>query len=334
MARPQDLLALIPTSRTQKPKIKTIVIDEVQKIPALLDEVHRLIELKKLTFILTGSSARKLKRQGVNLLAGRALTRSLFPLTAAELGERFDLVECMKLGTLPGRFSEKDPEEFLQTYVTTYLREEIQQEGLTRNLAAFKRFLESASLSQAQPLVVTNVAHDAQVERKTVEEYFQILEDLMIGTSIPVFAKRAKRELLKKSKFFFFDAGVFHALRPRGPLDTDSEVQGAALETLVFNEIRALNSYLRLGYEIFFWRTKQKQEVDFVLYGERGLIALEVKLASRIRKQDLEGLKQFRQDYPMARSLLLYLGNSRHHESGIDIMPAAEFFSDAAQFLR
>lgn len=331
LARPQDLLNLVPGAATREGG--PIVIDEVQKIPVLLDEVHRLIETRRLIFILTGSSARKLRRQGVNLLAGRALTRHFFPLTAAELGARFDLKECLQLGTLPGRFSESDPGEFLQSYVATYLREEVQQEGLTRNLGAFRRFLESATFSQAQPLVVSNVAHDAQVERKTVEEYFQILDDLMIGTTLPVFSRRAKRDLLKKSKFFFFDAGVYHALRPRGPLDSDTEVGGASFETLVFNELRALNSYKNFGYTFYFWRTKSRHEVDLVLYGERGLLAFEIKLSPRVRREDLAGLQEFKKDYPMARCFLLYTGDSPQHESGVEVLPAQAFFSGASEIL-
>jgi predicted AAA+ superfamily ATPase len=329
LAHPQDLMSLVP----QKKKHLPIVIDEVQKIPALLDEVHRLIEKEKRTFVLTGSSARKLRRQGANLLAGRALTLSIFPLTALELGSRFQIKEALRWGTLPGLFAESDPRAFLESYVTTYLREEVQQEGLTRNLSGFRRFLEAATFSQAAPLVVSNVAADAEVERKTVEEYFSILDDLMIGARIPVFAKRAKRELLKKTKFFFFDAGVFSALRPKGPLDVPSEVQGLALETLVFNEIRALNSYKSLGYEIFFWRTKSKHEVDFVLYGEGGLVALEVKTSSRLRSSDLDGLKLFLEDYPMARARLVYGGSRRYHESGVEIIPAEEFFADALHWI-
>ena len=331
IARPQDLMHLIPKEKLSASA--TIVIDEVQKIPALLDEVHRLIEKERRTFILTGSSARKLRKQGVNLLAGRALTQSMFPFTAQELGPKFKLSECLELGTLPGRFAENDPQAFLESYVATYLREEVQQEGLTRNLGAFKRFLETASFSQAQPLVVTNVAHDAQVERKTVEEYFGILEDLMIGVSLPVFSKRAKRDLLKKSKFFFFDAGVFQTLRPKGPLDVPHESAGPALETLIFNEIRALNSYFHLGYDLFFWRTAKKEEVDFVLYGKRGLLAIEAKLANRVRKEDLEALKLFREDYPMARCMLLYTGSRILHERGIDILPVTHFFENTFKIL-
>lgn len=329
LARPQDLLSLVPGPKQKLP----IVIDEVQKVPALLDEVHRLIEKKRLTFVLTGSSARKLRKQGVNLLAGRALTIPFFPLTAHEAGSAFRLDAALLHGMLPGRFFEARPRQFLESYVTTYLREEIQQEGLTRNLGAFRRFLEVASFSQAAPLVVSNVAADAEVERKTVEEYFTILEDLMIGVRIPIFSKKAKRELLKKMKFFFFDAGVYQALRPKGPLDSESDISGASLETLVFNELRVFNAYRNWGYGIYFWRTKSKHEVDFVLYGEKGLVALEVKASGRVRSGDLDGLKLFREDYPMARSFFLYGGTRRYHDSGIDIIPVTEFFADVTKCL-
>jgi predicted AAA+ superfamily ATPase len=329
LAHPQDLFSLVPPQKRHLP----IVIDEVQKVPELLDEVHRLIEKESLIFVLTGSSARKLRRTGVNLLAGRALTLSIFPLTAAELGKDFDLKQALDWGTLPGRFSEHDPAAYLQSYVTTYLREEIQQEGLTRNLGAFRRFLEVATFSQAAPLVITNVAHDADIERKTVEEYFSILEDLMIGVRIPVFAKRAKRILLKKAKFYFFDCGVFQALRPKGPLDSADEVGGLALETLVFNELRGAIAYNQLAFEIFYWRTKSKHEVDFVLYGDSGLVALEVKISSRIRSSDLDGLKLFLQDYPMAKARLIYGGTRAYHESGIDIIPAKDFFDNAKKWI-
>lgn len=209
-------------------KAQPIVIDEIQRVPELLNEVHRLIEKQKLSFVLTGSSARKLKKKGANLLAGRALRYDLFPFTAKELGEKFNLKEAIQWGTLPGVYSSSKKELFLKTYVGAYLKEEIQQEGLTRNIGAFARFLDAASYSQGQPLVVSNVAKDCHVERKVVENYFHILEDLLLAVQLPVFAKRAKRELINKRKFYFFDAGVFRTLRPVGPLDSDSEVNGLA----------------------------------------------------------------------------------------------------------
>lgn len=328
LAHPDELQDLIP------PAASTVVIDEVQKIPALLDEVHRLIETRKMNFVLSGSSARKLKKKGVNLLAGRALTKSFFPLTALELKGKFNLQDCLKWGTLPGRFIVPAPEEFLESYVSTYLQEEVQSEGLLRNLGAFRRFLEVASFSQAQPVVYSNIAHEAQIERKTIENYFSILEDLLIGSFIPVFSKKAKRELIAKRKFFFFDAGVYNCLRPKGPLDLESEAFGPALETLVFNELRALNSYLGLGFDFFYWRTKDKFEVDLVLYGKQGLFALEIKNSPRTRPGDLEGLKQFKKDYPMAKCFLLNLSRAPAYDSEIQIIPAPLFFEDARKIFK
>ncbi|MGK5089724.1 ATP-binding protein [Bdellovibrionota bacterium FG-2] len=327
LARPESLLDWVPKQQRSKP-IMPIVIDEVQKIPALLNEVHRLIEDEKLVFVLTGSSARKLNRGAANLLAGRAYRYEMFPLTSVETQKDFDLKRALQYGMLPAINKEPNPKAFLSTYVSTYLKEEIQQEGLTRNLAGFARFLEAASFSQAQPLVVSNVAQDCQIERKVVEDYFSILEDLMIGVRLPVFAKRAKRELYSKNKFYFFDVGVFQSIRPKGPLDFTEELQGAALETLVFQELRALNSYLDWGYELFYWRTKSKHEVDLILYGEKGLHAIEVKSSSRVRKEDLTGLKLFASDYPTASLTLVYLGTKQYVESDIRVIPATDFFRD------
>jgi predicted AAA+ superfamily ATPase len=287
-----------------------------------------------MNFVLSGSSARKLKKKGVNLLAGRALTKSFFPLTAFELKSKFNLQDCLKWGTLPGRFIVPDPEEFLESYVSTYLQEEVQSEGLLRNLGAFRRFLEVASFSQAQPVVYSNIAHEAQIERKTIENYFSILEDLLIGTFIPVFSKKAKRELITKRKFFFFDAGVYNCLRPKGPLDLESEAFGPALETLVFNELRALNSYLGLGFDFFYWRTKDKFEIDLVLYGKQGLFALEIKNSPRTRPGDLEGLKQFKKDYPMAKCFLLNLSRGPAYDSEVQVIPAPLFFEDARKIFK
>lgn len=318
LASPQRLENLIP------PDWKGwVVIDEVQKIPELLDEVHRLIERRRLKFALTGSSARKLKRKGVNLLAGRAVTLAMHPLTRRELGETFDLRRSLRFGQLPAAYVEDDPAAYLTSYVRTYLREEVQQEGLTRNLGAFSRFLEAASFSQGSPLNMSAVARDCHIERKVVEDYFTILEDLLLACRIPVFTKRAKRRTTSHPKFYFFDAGVYRALRPKGPLDSPEEIDGAALETLLWQELRAINDYRKLEYEIFYWRTAQGLEVDFVLYGERGLKAFEVKRASRVRDEDLTSLMQLREDYPIADCVLVYGGTRAYREGPIEILPLA-----------
>jgi predicted AAA+ superfamily ATPase len=302
----------------------TVVIDEVQRVPALLDEVHRLIETRGTRFVLTGSSARKLRRGGVNLLAGRARTMAMHPLCAAELGDAFDVHRSLRVGHLPTAHVVDDPERYLSAYVGTYLREEVMAEALTRNLDAFTRFLTAASFSQASVLSVTTVARDSGVSRKTVEGYFDLLDDLLIAFRLPVFQRRAKRDLTAHPKFYFFDAGVYRAIRPRGPLDPIEEIEGAAIETLVAQDLRAVNDGLDLGYALSFWRTRAGQEVDFVLYGERGLIAIEVKRSSRYTERDLAGLRTFGDDYPVARRYLFYGGRRAYDVDGIRVLPLAQ----------
>lgn len=328
LSQPNALDRRIPKHHTD-----WVIVDEVQKIPALLDEVHRLIEKRKLKFVLTGSNARKLKRGGANLLAGRALTCRMYPLTALEIGKEFKLEKFLRHGSLPMAWTHEAPEQFLKSYVATYLKEEIQQEGLTRNVAAFARFLEAASFSQGQVLNITSVARDAAVERKVVQEYFQILDDLLLAYRLPVFIRRAKRRMAGHPKFYFFDVGVYRTLRPRGPLDSNDEIDGAACETAVLQEITALNDYFRWGYEISYWRTQAKDEVDFVLYGDRGLKAIEVKKSARVREEDLRSLKLFLTDYPKSEAYLLYGGARRYHLDGIEIVPLQEFFESATSFL-
>jgi predicted AAA+ superfamily ATPase len=275
-------------------------------------------------FVLTGSSARKLRRKGVNLLAGRALTRHMHPLVARELGPDFDLAHALRHGGLPLAWTSDAPTDYLKSYVTTYLREEVMQEGFSRNIGAFARFLEAASFSQGCVLNMAAVARECAVPAKVVEDYFGILEDLLIAMRLTVFSRRARRRLVSHPKFYFFDAGVYRAIRPRGPLDAPQEMDGAALETLFLNELRAANDYRGLGYSLHYWRTAAGDEVDFVLYGERGLLAFEVKMAQRVRSVDLRALQRFREDYPPARACLLYLGSRRWHDRGVDVVPFLE----------
>lgn len=318
-ANPQRLEGLLPTRRGG-----WVIIDEVQRIPEILNEVHRLIEARACRFVLTGSSARKLRRDGTNLLAGRALTYAMHPLTAVELGRDFDLERSLAWGRLPSVYVDKDPKAYLESYVATYLREEIQQEGLVRSLGPFARFLEAASFSQASVLNVSAVARDCGVERKVVENYFSILEDLLIAVQVPVFAKKAKRRVAAHPKFYFFDAGLYRALRPKGPLDRPEHIEGHALETLVFQELRAINDYLRLGYSIHYWRTADGREVDFVLYGEAGIKAIEVKRAATPASSDFSGLRAFLEDYPMAKAYVLYGGSRRRREGAVELVPLRE----------
>jgi predicted AAA+ superfamily ATPase len=326
-AQPKNLINYIANQKLP------IIIDEVQKVPHLLDEVHRLIENKKYLFILTGSSARKLRKTGVNLLGGRAYTYSFHPLTSVEMKTDFNLSKALEFGLLPLAVKTENPNKFLQSYIATYLKEEVQQERLTRNMPAFHRFLQAASFSQAAPLNISNVASECSVERKVVEDYFSILRDLLISFEIPIFSKKSKRELIKKSKFYFFDVGVFRAIRPKGPLDSVADINGPALETLILQNIRALNDYLDLGYEIFYWHTRKHQEVDFILYGRNKILAIEVKSSSRLRPDDLEGLKLFKEDYPIAETLLIYGGNEEKQIQGITVIPANQFFEKIVNIL-
>lgn len=328
LAQPQRLEEMIPRNFDD-----WVIIDEVQKIPALLNEVHRLIEDRKLKFILTGSSARKLKKKEVNLLAGRALTCLMHPLTSLELKDNFSLSHSLKWGHLPSTFTAENPGEYLESYVATYLKEEVQQEGLTRNLGAFTRFLEAASFSQGGVINYSEVARDCAIHRKVVENYFSIAEDLLISRFLPVFSKKAKRRLIAHPKFYFFDVGVYRTLRPKGPLDTPEEIDGAALETLLFQELRAINDYLKLGYQIYYWRTASDLEVDFVLYGEKGIRAIEVKRTARIKSEHLNGLKAFLEDYPASRACLLYGGDQELFIDNISVIPLNLFFKNPLAYL-
>ncbi|MBI3294848.1 MAG: ATP-binding protein [Deltaproteobacteria bacterium] len=304
-----------------------VVVDEVQKIPELLDEVHRLIEKQRLRFILTGSSARNLKRVGTNLLGGRAVTERVFPLTAEELGEDFSLERSLKCGHLPMAYRSKSPERFLESYVATYLREEIQQEGIVRNLSGFARFLEGASFSQAQYLNISRLASEAGVDRKVVESYFGVLEDLLLAERLPPFRKKAHRKSDFHPKFFFFDAGVFRALRPQGPEDEPEMVDGAALETLVYQELRAQNAYKRAGFQFYSWKESNDLDVDLVLYGKNGLLAFEIKRGWRLRGGELDGLKAFRAKFPSAQCFYVYGGSEPRVIESIRLVPLAMFFT-------
>lgn len=323
LASPGDLERFIPADVR-----RWVIIDEVQRVPDLLNEVHRLIEHKKIRFVLTGSSARSLRKKGVNLLAGRALTRHLHPLTVQELGDDFNLPDSLQYGHLPHVSQTQDKKEYLASYIQTYLREEVLQEGLTRSLASFTRFLEVASFSQAGLVNASEIARETGVDRKTVENYFQITEDLLIAHRLPPFTKRSRRRLVAGNKFFFFDCGVFRALRPVGPLDLPEEVAGAALETLVFQELRALNDYYGLGLDIRYWRTSNGTEVDFVLYGEKTFAAIEVKRARRLKSSDFSGLKLFKKDYPQAKAFLVCGADRREYADDIEVWPVADFLKN------
>ena len=311
---------------------QTVVIDEIQKVPELLDMVHALIEERVgWRFVLTGSSARKLKRAGVDLLAGRALLTRMHPFLSSEIcnhsGVDFEFDSALKLGLLPVVVDSRTPDRVLSAYVDLYVREEVQMEGLVRNIGNFNRFLEAASFSHAQVLNVSQIARECEVERKVVGNYISILEDLLLAHRVPVFRRRAKRKTVVHDKFYFFDTGVYRSLRPTGVLDRPEEIQGSALEGLVFQHLRAWNDYRQASNQIYYWRTHHGSEVDFVVYGDDGLWAIEVKNAKTLRTADVRGLKSFKDAYPETRCCVLYRGRERFERQSIVYLPIEPFLA-------
>ncbi len=320
-ARPERLRELLAGS----PGVDTVVIDEIQRIPELLTVVHALLEEPSpRRFILTGSSVRKLRRGGVDLLGGRAVHRTMHPFMAAELPD-FDLERALATGLLPLVMAAANPADVLGAYASLYLEQEVQAEGLTRNVGNFTRFLEAVSFSHGTQLNVSAVARECEVERKVVAGYVGILEDLLLAFRVPVFRKRAKRATVTHEKIYLFDAGVFRSLRPKGPLDRPDEIDGQALEGLVAQHLRAWAAHSSRDVEVFFWRTRGGTEVDFVVYGEPGLQAFEVKNAGKVHSGDLRALRAFREDYPEAETALLYRGQERLRIDGIWCLPVREF---------
>jgi predicted AAA+ superfamily ATPase len=321
-ATPEYLSQLLSGRRDAK----TIIIDEIQKVPQLLDVVHQLIETYSgAQFILPGSSARKLKRGGVDLLAGRALSKALHPFMAVDLGDRFSLETALTRGMVPLVLDAPQPDETLESYIGLYLKEEVQNEGLVRRIGDFGRFIEAASFSQGAQLNVSDVARDCQVQRKAAEAYFGILEDLLLAFQLPVFTRRARRQLQSHPKFYFFDTGVFRAIRPAGSLDAPAEIDGAALEGLVAQHLRSWCAYRQVPCDLYFWRTRAGLEVDFILYGKDTFYAIEVKNSAVIRSRMLNGLVAFKEEYPEAQTCLLYRGQERVRIKDIICMPVNDF---------
>lgn len=319
-ARPERLRQLVEGSSQTD-----VVIDEIQRVPELLNVVHDLMESgQKRRFLLTGSSARKLRRGGVDLLAGRALNLTMHPFMAAEL-PAFDLDRALEIGMLPLVIGSSDPVATLHAYATLYLDEEVKLEGWARDIGRFARFLETVTFSHGAVLNVANVARETQAERNTIVAYLEVLEDLLLAFRVPVFTRRAKRETTQQPKFYLFDAGVFRSLRPRGPLDRPSEIGGAALEGLVAQHLRAWIAYSPGDTKLFFWRTRSGVEVDFVVYGDLGFMAIEVQNSPTVRSNDLRPLRTFMEDYPEAKPLLLYRGTEELMIDGIRCVPVETF---------
>ena len=307
------------------PDSRVVVVDEVQRVPELLAVVHELAEARAgRRFVLTGSSARKLRRGGVDLLAGRALHRTLHPFMAAEM-PAFRLEDALRSGLLPLVLSSEDPAGTLAAYAALYLEQEVQVEGWARRVGDFARFLEAISFSHGAVLNVSNVARECEVQARTAMGYVEVLEDLLLSFRVPVFARRARRERTAHPKFYLFDAGVFRSLRPRGPLDRPEEIEGAALEGLVAQHLRAWIAYSGREATLSFWRTRSGVEVDFVVYGPGVFVAIQVQNSRRVRPADVAALEAFRSDFPEATALLLYRGEDRLRLGDVHCRPVEEF---------
>ena len=311
-----------------------VIIDEVQKVPQILDVVHMIMEERKIRFILTGSGARKLKKTGADLLGGRAVYCRMHPFTASELGSSFSLDTALQTGLIPVVERSTDPAKTLSAYIDIYLREEIMAEGLVRNLGTFARFLEIISFSHGSVLNISNLARECQSGRGIITGYIDILEDLLLGYRLSVFARRAKRKTASHPKFFLFDNGLYRRLRQRGPLDTESEITGPALEGLAGQHLRAFIDYALPDVRLYYWRSLAGNEVDFVLYGGKTFAAIEVKNARVLRPVDYNGLLSFGDDYPESSLMLLYRGNILMKHKNILVVPVETFLKSPQDFLK
>lgn len=300
-----------------------VIIDEVQKIPALLDEVHWLITERNLRFILCGSSARKLRRCGANLLGGRAIRKTLFPLVSTEIPD-FDIEVALNNGMLPRHYLIKDPRQRLEAYVGDYLQQEIVAEAVVRRIDSFTRFLQVAALSDAEILNYTKIASDCGVSAKSVKEYFSILEETMLGYHIPAYSKVMRRKLVATPKFYFFDVSIPNYLMKRIPLKPGSSEYGHALEHLICQELKAYLSYRGIDKILSYWRTSDhRYEVDFIIGDAE--VAIEVKSSETVDSSETRGLRAFSEEHPSARLIIVSMEQRPRRHKDIEIWPAREF---------
>lgn len=295
---PSQLREIILATITDKP----VIIDEIQRIPTLLNEVHWLIENKKIQFILSGSSPRKILRTEANLLGGRALRYELYPLVSSEIPD-FDIIRALNNGLLPRHYLSNNPNKLISAYIGSYLRDEIHAEAKIRNLNSFSQFLEKAAFSNGEIVNYSNIATDCGVSAPTVKEYFQILEDTLTGRFLPSFQKKPKRRVILAPKFYYFDVGIANYLLKRGQIETGSEAFGKAFEHFIYQEICAHRNYTGLEYPISYWRTASNIEIDFVLGDPE--VAIEVKSTNNVNDNHLKGLKSFAEEYETKKSILV-----------------------------
>jgi uncharacterized protein len=319
---------LVQRVAAMEARSRYVVIDEVQKVPALLDVVHSLIERdKSLRFVLTGSSARKLRRGDVNLLAGRLARAELFPIVSAELPASVPLERLMTIGGLPFVLTAEDPFAELGDYVGTYLKEEILAEGFSRNIGAFARFLDVAALSNGELVVFSNIASDAALPVRTVQDHFQLLEDTLLGEILPAFRK-SKRKSVATGKFYFFDPGIANFMLGRRNLAPRTPEYGRAFEHLIYCELRAHLSYARLSHSLCHFRTTTGSEVDFVVDRTSGPLAIIAKAKTRVTEQDLAGIRAFKTEFKKASCYVVCEeATARTTEDAIHIVPIATFFN-------
>lgn len=309
------------------PPDQWVVIDEIQKVPALLDEVHSLIESRKLRFVLSGSSARKLRRGASNLLAGRAVLQNLFPLVSAEIGWDRLTKAPLEHGTLPLAITSADPVAFLTAYAQTYLQEEIRAEALTRNIGDFSRFLEIAARQNGQVTNVSGLSRDAAVSRQTVQNYFSILEDTLLGFWLHPWKLKSATRQVAHPKFYLFDCGVARALSGRLPYPPSPEEQGPLMENWILHEVRAYIHYRKLGYPLHYWRTHDGSEVDLFLETRDGYLGVEIKSSRRWDpsfNRSLKSLRTFVKNKPL-QCMGVYLGDTASEWDGIRVLPAQDF---------
>ena len=302
-----------------------LVIDEIQKVPALLDEVHWLIENQGVVFGLCGSSARKLRRGHANLLGGRAVRYELFGLVSAELGDQFEIDRAVNQGWLPRHYLADEHRPLVRSYVNDYLKEEIAAEGLVRSLPDFADFLRIAAVGDTEVLNYSNIARECAVSAPTARSYYDILQDTLLGRYLPAYVRRAKRRVMHAPKFYFADVGVVNELARRGPLEQGSELYGKALESWVFHELSAYRAYSEEWFDLAYWKLSGGTEVDFVI-GEAAVV-IEVKATKRATSHHLKGLREMATDYPglCQRILVCLEPRPRRTETGIDILPVREF---------
>jgi predicted AAA+ superfamily ATPase len=306
---------------------RIVIIDEIQKLPVLLDEVHFLIEEKKIHFLLTGSSARKLRGRGVNLLGGRARTRRMHPFIRKELNKEFDLLKALDIGLIPSIYFSDSPVEDLEAYCGNYLKEEIAAEAIVRNIPAFSRFLTVAGLCNGRMINYSNIGRDAEVPKSTVQEYFQILRDTLVGDDLPAWRKTLRRKPVSTSKFYFFDIGVARFLQNRRGLKRGSPEFGEAFEAYMYHEIRSYCDY-RGDSDLEYWRSTSGFEVDFILNNRT---AVEVKAKANITSQDYKGLRSLKEEALLENYILVSLEDTARKVEDILILPWEMFLKNLWQ---